>query len=360
LAVRDAEDNALAGQAARLFFDQQVSKVEIADRLAISRFRVARLIDLALERGLVRIEFRDMPARDRHTAKAIEDRFGIDLCVVAAEGGDAAGRTLPRLAAEVVAEFIGEGDVVGIAWGATLAAVVAELPTRSDPSVRVLQLAGSSTRVKPEEAPGELARRLAERLGGDYRPLFAPAFVEAAQLRDALLREADIAEIVAEYARLSLAVVGIGAFHGAGELHGEDEPAGSSLIQVGVLSKDDLTEMEDTGAVGDLILYPFDRAGAFVAPHLTARAIAISVEQLRKVPRVIAVAGGSWKAEAIAGALATGVINVLVTDHEAADLLATGAGLAEETRSRGPRTRRARARKPRDDRSPSSPTSIGS
>lgn len=349
----------MAGQAARLFFDQQLSKVEIADRLSVSRFRVARLIDLALERGLVRIEFRDMPARDRDAAKAIEDRFGIDLCVVAAGGREASGAPLPRLAAEVVAGFIGEGDIVGIAWGSTLAAVVGELPARSDPSVRVLQLAGSSTRVKPEQAPGELARRLAERLGGDYRALFAPAFVEAAQLRDALLREADIAEIVAEYDRLRIAIVGIGAFRSAGAFLGEDEPASSSLIQLGVLSEDDLTEMRQTGAVGDLILYPFDRTGAFVAPQLSARAIAISVEQLRRVPKVVAVAGGSGKAEAIAGALATGVINVLVTDFEAAELLATGAGLSEEPRSRSPRIRRARVRVTTDGRSSSS-SSIGS
>lgn len=350
----------MAGQAARLFFDQQVSKVEIADRLAISRFRVARLIDLALERGLVRIEFRDMPARDRDTAKAIEDRFAIDLCVVAAGGAGASGPTLSRLAAEVVAEFIGEGDSVGIAWGSTLAAVMEELPARSDPSVRVLQLAGSSTRLKPEQAPGELARRLAERLGGDYRPLFAPAFVEAEQLRDALLRETDIAEIVAEYGRLRLAIVGIGAFHGAAESRGDAEPAASSLIQLGVLSEDDLTEMRETGAVGDLILYPFDRAGTFVAPHLSARAIAISIEQLRAVPKVIAIAGGAGKAEAIAGALATGVINVLVTDLEAAELLATGAGLAGARRSRSPRRRHARAKNMADDPSTSSPTSIES
>jgi DNA-binding transcriptional regulator LsrR (DeoR family) len=338
VAIHSSDDDALASHAARLFFDQQMSKVEIANRLAITRFRVARLIDLALQRGLVRIEFRDIPARDRETAKAIEDNFGIDLCVVAAGGSAAAGPTLPRLASEIVAEFIDEGDVVGIAWGSTLAAVVSELRVRSDPSVRVLQLAGSSTRLKPERAPDELARRLAERLGGAYQPLFAPAFVEVASLRDALLREPDIAEIVTEYDQLRLAIVGIGAFHSDGEA------AASALIQGGVLSEDDLTEMRETGAVGDLILYPFDSAGVFVAPELSARAIGITVAQLRAVPRVIAIAGGSGKAEAIAGALATGVIDVLITDQEAAEQLVAIAGRSADFHVDRKRSRRARIR----------------
>lgn len=321
MAPRDPQGAALAAQAARLFFDRQLSKVDIAKRLGISRFRVARLIDLALESGLVRIEFRDVPAVDRACARAIEDRFGIDLCAVAAAGPGATPGALPRLAAEMVAEMIGEGDVVGIAWGSTLAALVAELPVRSDPSARVVQLAGSSTRVNREQTPGELARRLAERLGAEYRPLLAPAFVESAELRNALRLEPEIAAAMADYGRVRLAIVGVGAFPTG------DGPVRSSLVESGVLAEPDLAEMHATGAVGDLVLYPFDDAGRFVAPGLSERAIAIGVEQLRAVPMVVAVAGGAAKARAIAGALATGVVDVLITDQAAAEVLA-GAGPA--------------------------------
>src|SRR6201996_3564727 len=46
----------LAARVARQFYLEGVSKVDIADRLGISRFRVARLLDSARESGLVRIE----------------------------------------------------------------------------------------------------------------------------------------------------------------------------------------------------------------------------------------------------------------------------------------------------------------
>src|SRR5262245_50551119 len=46
----------LAARVARQFYLDGVSKVDIADQLGISRFRVARLLDAAREAGMVRIE----------------------------------------------------------------------------------------------------------------------------------------------------------------------------------------------------------------------------------------------------------------------------------------------------------------
>jgi len=310
----DAEAVALASQVARLFFDREMTKVQIAASLGISRFRVARLLELARQRGLVRIEFSDIPTQDRELASRIEERFGIDLCAVAASGRPEPARphALARLAASVIGELIGPREVIGIAWGSTLASVVAELPSRAEPGVDVVQLAGSSARVERVRNPGELARVLAERLGATYHALYAPAFVESPDLRDALLREPDIQATMQLLDRISLAIMGIGAFAGG-------RGSSSSLVQTRVLADADLERLLREGAVGDLILYPFDAAGRFVEDHLTRRAVAVTIEQLRRVPRVIAIAGGTVKAEAIAAALSTGIIKILVTDEPAAE-----------------------------------------
>lgn len=318
IARGDGEAAALASQVARLYFDREMTKVQIAAHLGISRFRVARLIEVARQQGLVRIEFRDIPAQDRELARAVEERWGIDLCIVAVGRPLATGAVAPlaRLAASVIPELIGPEEVIGIAWGSTLAAVVAELPPRTSPGVHVVQLAGSSARVERVRDPGQLARILAERLGATYHALFAPAFVESPQLRDALLREPEIHATVELFDRISLAIVGIGAFAGG-------PGSSSSLVQTRVLTDHDLRRLLGAGAVGDLILYPFDASGRIVADRLAGRAMAITIDQLSRVPRLIAIAGGSRKAEAIAGALSTGIIRILVTDEEAAERIVT-------------------------------------
>lgn len=305
---RDASAG-LMTQAARLYFDRQLSKVEIAGALGISRFRVARLIAQALDSGLVRVEYRDAPATDRALAAAIEDRFGLDLCVVA--GGDADRRVVARLAASIVDGLVGPREVVGIAWGSTLAEVAGAMPTRDDASIEVVQLAGSSVGYGRDRDPVEVTRQLAERWGATHHPLFAPAFVDRPEVRRDLLRQPDVAATAARYADLTTAIVGIGAL-------GPDAPAGSSLARSGALDRAVVEDLVARGVVGDLLLHPLTEAGTFPATDLAARAMGITVDELRAVPRVVAVAAGAAKAAAIRGALRSGVLDVLVTDATAA------------------------------------------
>ncbi len=299
----------LATQVARLFFDRQLSKVEIASRLGISRFRVARLIDGALAGGLVRIEYRDVPPEDLGLARSVEDRFGIDLCAVAAGSvGEGATQNTARLAASVLDGLIGPGEAIGIAWGSTLAAVVRAIPARTDPSIDVVQLAGGTNQLDREREPGELSRLLADRLGATHHALFAPAFVESRALRRALLRHPDVADAADRFGAISLAIVGIGAMPSG------TSQTSSSLLRSGVLDPQTITRLVGLGAVGDLVVHPFDAAGQFVAADLADRAMAIGVAELRRAHRVVAVAAGLEKATAIRGALASGVVRILVTD----------------------------------------------
>ncbi len=339
-----ASASGLTGQVARLFFERQLTKVEIAGRLGISRFRVARLIDQALADGVVRIEFRDGPDQDPGLGRGIEERFGLDLCLVATGEGDAAAASLARLAADVVDGLLAPGDAIGIAWGTTVARVVEAMPARSDPSIDVVQLAGSSASLDVATDPGDLTRVLATKLGGRAHRIHAPAFVDSADLRAALVRQPEVASTVARFDDLAIAVLGIGAFRASSATAapgGSDGSApgsspSSSLLRSRALSAADVTRLERLGAVGDLLVHPFDADGRFVAPEIAARAVAIDVERLRRVPRVVAVAAGAEKTVAIRAALATGVIDILVTDAAAAS------GLVADARR--PRTGRKGAR----------------
>ena len=69
----------------------------------------------------------------------------------------------------------------------------------------------------------------------------------------------------------------------------------------------------------------YDSDGKPVETPLNERVIGISLEDLRKADRVMALAGGQSKTQAIAGALKLGVIDVLVTDKfTAATVAAAG------------------------------------
>ena len=317
MVVRDvptADSALLAVQVARLFFERQLTKTEIAGRLGISRFRVARVIDQALAEGLVTIQFRDpLPVRPE-LGRLLEERFGLALCLVLRSDSRAERSRvdLARLAATTLDDLLGPEEIVGVAWGSTLMAVVDAVQPHGTSRMQVVQLAGGSARLGVERDPSEVARRLADRLGAVHHPLHAPALLESETVRDALLREPDVRATVELFDRVTFALVGVGA------LGGRTGQGNSALLTLGVLAAEEVTRLRRAGAVGDLVLHPFAANGTLVPSVLEDRALAVSVEQLRGVPRVMAVAGGAAKAGAIAGALATGAIKMLVTDEPAA------------------------------------------
>lgn len=56
---------------------------------------------------------------------------------------------------------------------------------------------------------------------------------------------------------------------------------------------------------------------------LGERCITVEADRLRRIPEVVAIAGGLRKAEAIGAVLRSGLVTSLVTDTAAADFLLT-------------------------------------
>jgi DNA-binding transcriptional regulator LsrR (DeoR family) len=93
------------------------------------------------------------------------------------------------------------------------------------------------------------------------------------------------------------------------------------MFNAQLLSEADLEQIAALGGVGDVCGYFYDQQGELLDLELHRRLIGISWEGLTRIPVVVGVAGGRRKAPAILGALRSGVIDYLVTDSEAAELI---------------------------------------
>jgi DNA-binding transcriptional regulator LsrR (DeoR family) len=285
--------------AARLFYLRGLSKQQIAGRLGVSRFKVARMLEQAREDGLVRIEVRDELALDDGLAARLEQAFGLEPAVVVRSGDD-----LAAAGGAWVRQLVAPGAVVGTAWGSTLRAVVDAVPPADPTGAEVVQICGALAGLPAGDGPADVAWRLAERLGGRAHSLPAPAVTAGGAAHDELLANEAVRPGLRLLSRLDLALVGIGSLAGDGR---------SSLLRSRSIPAAELRALRRAGAVGDVVVHAFDAHGRFLESELTARAVAASVPQLRRC-RVVAVAGGREKAPAVLGALRTGVVNVLVTD----------------------------------------------
>jgi DNA-binding transcriptional regulator LsrR (DeoR family) len=89
-----------------------------------------------------------------------------------------------------------------------------------------------------------------------------------------------------------------------------------------IITPQELEDLLQRGAVGDISLRFFDTYGQPVESDVNARVIGITLEQLAQVKRVVGVAGGADKQQAILGALRGNLVDVLITDSvTAAQLL---------------------------------------
>ncbi len=274
---------------AQLHYVRGMSKREIAARFGVSRFKVARLIDEAVADGVIRFEIRQPVEVDDNLSRALEAAFGLDLAIVARDGGDASAPA--RAAAAWLPDLVIGIDVIGVAWGRTLQRVADALAFSQAPlDIDVVQICGAIPALQPGVGPAETAHRFAERLGGRLYPLHAPALSSPAA-RAELAGNPVIRPTVELFDRVDLAVIGIG--------HASGFPGASRQT------------------AGHLLVHVYDEAGASLRSDISEMAIAMSAEQLRRT-RVMAVAGGETKKRAVLGALRTGLLNTLFTDPDCA------------------------------------------
>jgi DNA-binding transcriptional regulator LsrR (DeoR family) len=152
--------------------------------------------------------------------------------------------------------------------------------------------------------------RMAELVGGRAHYIYAPIIVSNKELRSMLLKEASVAEAMERARNCDIVLQSVGVLN-------ED----ALLYQKGYLSTEDLTMMQQAGAVGDILCRFIDKNGQQIVNPLSQRIMALSLEDLKNIPLSVCVAGGLYKVEIIFAALQTKVFNVLITDAKTAQAL---------------------------------------
>jgi DNA-binding transcriptional regulator LsrR (DeoR family) len=296
-------------QVARLYYEENLSQQEIADRLEVSRSLIALFLQNAREAGIVRVQIVDPTNNCIELAAALKKKTGLKrITVIPNPRGSQilSLRAVAGAAAGYLAESLADGVTFGLAWGRTTTLVTDLLsPTRAR-QVDVLPLLGESGHSGLHSQMSQLVMQAAQRLEAKAHFLSLPMIVSSAALRDTLVKESGIRDIIAMWDRIDLACVGIGAV----------PPVPGMVVYIG---EDALPRLINAGAVGDLCGIYYDRNGRIIQSGLEDRMIAASVEQLRAAGSLVAVACGDDKAVAVLGALRTGLVTTLFIDQSTAE-----------------------------------------
>ncbi len=296
---------------ASLYYELNQNQQQIADRLEISRSSVSRMIKEARDLGIVEIRIHKPVNRDFHLEQGLIEHFGLQDAYVLGTNGekrdDEALYGVGRLAAGYLERAIGNmppHTAIGTAWGTGAHAAISVLPEDRTRQIDVVQLLGSVSVSDPLIDGPDLARMLAAKLGGRHYDLHAPVLVEQPTLRAMLNDEPSLREALQRGRSVALAITGIGTMI---------EEA-SSFLRAGHLNSTQLAHLREQGIVGETCGRFFDARGRYEGYAINERVVGITLDDLRKIPRVIAVARGLPKVLSILGALRGGFMTVLATD----------------------------------------------
>jgi deoxyribonucleoside regulator len=303
-------------QVARLYYHEDLSQQEIATRLGVSRSLIAHYLRHAREAGIVRIQIVDPTNSCTELAASLRKATGVrHITVIPNPRGSQtlSFRAVASAAAEFLTDKLRDGDTFGLAWGRTTAMVVDLLNPSRARRIDVLPLMGESGHSGLHSQMNQMVMQAAQRLRAKAHFLSLPMVVSASSLRNALVKEVGIQEVIDRWDRVQLACVGIGVV----------PPVPGMVVYIG---EEHLPRLVEAGAVGDMCGIYYDREGRILKSGLENRMIAASVNQLKAIDCLVAVACGEDKAAAVLGALRTGLISALFIDQDMAEQILAGLG----------------------------------
>jgi DNA-binding transcriptional regulator LsrR (DeoR family) len=318
--MRDAEGHAtgsgswrfpaeLMHSAARLYYLEDATQAEVAERLGMSRATVSRLLSEARRAGIVRIEVvAPVDGELEQLSSGVATALGLRRVYLAASPtrGPIGEALAPALSVALREAGLRAGDVLLVSSGRTVyEASKATLPAL--PGVVLAPTIGGQDEAEPWYATNEITRQVAERVGGVPTFLYWPA-LPAARLHAGLLEDASFQRMLRLWKDARCAIMGIGA-----------PPLSRTSLPRFVPQEAESLR----GAVGDVCSRFYDADGEPVPFPGSDRLVATGLDVLREIPTVIGVAAGAVKLASIRAAAKAGYISELVTDAEtAAGLLA--------------------------------------
>ena len=295
-------------RAAWLYYVEDMTQEQIARFMNISRAKVIRLLASARDNGIVRIRIEDRASEQIALERQLVAAFGlVDAVVVPAPADEADITTVVGHAAGTyLTDQLKDGMSIGVGWGATLHMSLKALGGQPCQRLSVVSLLGGMTHSRAVN-PSAVARRIADAFGADCYQLTAPVMVADESVRAALWSEPGLRELLERARRVDLALVSVG-----------DVSEEATLFRQGLLPRPALASLQAAGAVGDVLCHFIDANGKVVDHPVNRRVVAVGLDDLRRVPRIVVAAGGRRKVAAIRAALKGTGAGVLITEEGAA------------------------------------------
>ncbi|MFD4668204.1 sugar-binding transcriptional regulator [Lentzea sp. NPDC058450] len=283
-----------------LYYLEEQTQAQIATRLGTSRPTVSRLLAEARRQGVVRIELVAPGSEDDASlAEQVRVALGLQKVHLAPFAPRAVvGASLASALTRALRSMDLQSDDVLLVGSGRAVYEVAQSDLPELPGVTIVPTVGGQDDPEPWYQTNEVTRQIAAKVGGRPVFLYAPA-LPGPDLHEKLMDDPSFTRVQELWGRARCAVVGVGA------------PPAARRSLPSFVPKDAPWIKE---AVGDVCTRFFGADGQPLVFEGSDRVVSTSLEVLRAVPTVIAVASGHEKVASILAAAGAGWFTELVTD----------------------------------------------
>ena len=299
----------LAARAAWLYYIAGKRQDEIAEQLNVSRQAVQRLVALAVSEKLIKFRLDHPIATCMALSEELRAHYALSYCSVQPSdtSSEQASAGIAIAAAEHLATYLTRREplIVAFSTGRMLRAMAEETPALDCPQHKLVSLVGTISR-DGRASPYEVVRRFAERTGAQCFPIPTPVVASSVEERRLLQGQRSFAVVRELASRAEVAFVGVGNIGWQSPMHRDH-----------FVTDQEVTELIERGAVGEIAGWAYDGAGRLVESSVAERNAALPLTDLRHT-RMIGVSGSPDRVIAISAALRGGLLGGLITDERTA------------------------------------------
>ena len=300
------DETELLTEVAVLYYQEGWTQDQIAKKHQISRIKVGRLLKKARDAGIVEINIKHHPVYSTNLEQQLQEAFGLKKALISIDQSseEEQRNQVAKVVLKYLSESLRDGDVIAVGQGRNIAAIAETNTFVHSRFVRFVSAIGGTHPAGDEVNADHICRKLAKLFDGSSETLYAPAYVESAELAEKLMQNDTVKETLNRARKADVAIVGIG-----------DLNENSHMVKFGWFTPQDLIKVRNEhGVVGDMMGYDFIRLdGSRVDPIIEGKIIGLTVPDLKRMPEVIGIASESSKVLSILGALRTGSISILAT-----------------------------------------------
>ncbi|MBU3179802.1 sugar-binding transcriptional regulator [Clostridium psychrophilum] len=303
--------NRLLIKCCKLYYMQSMTQNEISKTLGISRPTVSRLLKEAMEKGIVKIEIQESEQSNYEDLESsIEKKYGLKEVLITNDNEEGLTSDLGCMAAKYLERIIRNTDIIGVSMGTTVKEIGRFVSKGSNVDAMFVPLIGGVGQIGIDIHPNEVAMSLSRAFNGKFKLLHVPAIISDTDLIEKLKEEKSVSDVLEYINKVNISIVGIGA-----------PTEKSTMMASGYFDKEKLENLKRLNAVGDICLQFFDINGNSKQFKDNSKVFGSHLEDIKNIDRVIGVAGGDEKVEAIIGAINGRFINVLITNYSCAKLI---------------------------------------